>query len=166
MNRYCPNCQKEFDFTIRSLEDLDSLVCPECGGAIARDSRRPLDTDATERTELSLGLVLLLLARIGYVFYALLSLLGIAAYFLGWTTGLYIMTGTCLAVFLIQQLIGVGSFRTGLLFLPLGAAAGAFLLKSPAGACLGVAAVFLIRHVLWELLFWLVGKLLKLSSRP
>jgi hypothetical protein len=76
------------------------------------------------------------------------------------------MTGICLAVFLIQQFIGTQTFWTGLFFLPLGAAAGFLLLRSLDGACLGVCAVFIIRHVLWNIVSRLLGKLIGLANRP
>ena len=31
MKRYCEKCQKEFEFNINSMKDLDNLVCPDCG---------------------------------------------------------------------------------------------------------------------------------------
>ncbi|MBP5157332.1 MAG: hypothetical protein ILP18_05625 [Treponema sp.] len=159
MIRYCPNCHKEFDFAIKSIEDLDDLVCPECGCKIDRNSRRPLEEPDEGGVDMSLGLMLLVLVRIGFVFFALLSLLGVGAFFLHWSWGLRILTGICLLVFLMQLALGVHQFRSGPVFLPLGAAAGFFFLRSLDGVFLGIAAVFIVRHVLLEFVFWLFGKL-------
>lgn len=164
MNRYCPNCQKEFDFTIRSIEDLNHLVCPECGSRIDQNSRKPSEADASENTERAIGGLFAVVFRISYIFFALLSAIGIAAYLLHLEKLLYATTGICLAVFLLQLLMHLCTFKTGILFLPVGAAAGFLLLKSAEGACLGISAVFIIRHFLWELFSHLFGKLLHLTN--
>lgn len=160
MNRYCPNCRKEFDFAITSIEDLDGLVCPECGCRIERNSRRPLEDPEEERLEMSLGLVLLVLFRIGYYFFAVFSLLGAAAFFLHVSWLLRLSVGICLATFLLQLVLKVHQFRTGPLFLPLGAAAGFFFMRSLDGACLGICAVFMVRHIMWEIFSWIIGKIM------
>lgn len=162
MNRYCPKCQKEFDFPINSMANLDNLVCPECGGKIDKNSRKPIDTSSREHMETAIGMGVLTLTRISYYFFSTLSAFGIFAFIMHWDLALYITTGICLAVFLLQLITGTSFFRTGPIFLPLAAVAGYFLFKSIRGVCLGVCIVFVVRNVLWNLFFWILGKLTRL----
>ncbi len=167
MNRYCTNCQKEFDFAIKSMKDLDNLVCPECGSKVDKDSRNPAENVSaeTEKTEEAIGNAFMTLMHLSYIFYIAISLVSVAAYFLHWDKVLYITTAISLGAFLIQLLLQMLTFRTGLLFLPIGAAAGYFILKSIQGACLGVALVFIIRHLIRDVIFRLIGKLISACAR-
>ena len=164
--RYCTNCRKDFDFTIKSMKDLDSLVCPECGASIDKNSRNPAEAEVSrgsEKTEDAIGSLFGCLMTLNYIFYISISVAAIVAYNFHWDKALYILTGISLALFLIQQFSGSLAFRTGFIFLPLGAAIGYFVLKSVRGACLGIAIVFIVRHLIralfWRLLSRLFGKL-------
>ncbi len=156
MIKYCTNCRKDFDFTIKSMKDLDSLVCPECGSRIDKDSRNPaLDevARATDKTEETIGNAFGCLMSLNYVFFMSISVAAIVAYNFHWDMVLYILTGISLGLFVIQLFFRSVAFRTGFIFLPLGAAIGYFVLKSVRGACLGIAIVFIARHLI-RALFW------------
>ncbi len=156
MIKYCTNCRKDFDFTIKSMKDLDSLVCPECGSRIDKDSRNPaLDevARATDKTEETIGNAFGCLMSLNYVFFMSISVAAIVAYNFHWDMALYILTGISLGLFVIQLFFRSVAFRTGFIFLPLGAAIGYFVLKSVRGACLGIAIVFIARHLI-RALFW------------
>ncbi|MBP5359437.1 MAG: zinc ribbon domain-containing protein [Treponema sp.] len=162
MIRYCTNCRKDFDFTIKSMKDLDSLVCPECGSKIDKDSRSPAYEEVSrgsEKTEDTIGHVFGCLMTLNYIFYIAISVAAIVAYNFHWDKLLYILTGISLGLFVIQLFFRAVAFRTGLIFLPLGAAIGYFVLKSVRGACLGIAIVFIIRHLIRELFWRLFSKL-------
>lgn len=167
MKRYCANCQKDFDFPIKSMKDLDNLICPECGSKIDKDSRNPAENVSaeSEKTEEAIGRTLALFVNINYFFFITLSLVSVAAYFLKMDKLLYTMTAISLGVFLIQLFFRSLSFPTGILFLPIGAAAGYFIQKSIQGACLGIAIVFIIRHLIRGVIFRLIGKLISACSR-
>ena len=147
------------------MADLENLVCPECMAHIDKNSVKPPDTAEQDRVTQNIGKIFFVVSRVFYVFYALLSLLGIASYFLGWDKILFIMTGICLGVFVIQLLTKTTSFSTGIIFLPIGAAAGYFLFKSIQGACLGLCAVFVIRHLIWRFFFFIIRKLISLINK-
>jgi len=166
MNRYCSKCCKEFDFPIKSLSQLENLICPVCGTKISRNSRAPVDSWATERTEDAIGKTILILSKISFLLYSSLSCVAVVAFFLHQDKILYIMTGICLSIFLLQKLFGFCTFRTGTIFLPLGAAIGYFVFRSIQGACLGVSIVFIIRKILWNIFFYLLGKFLNFSGGP
>lgn len=156
MIRYCPNCRKDIDFTIKSMKDLDSLICPDCGSKVDKDSRSPEYMEvsrASDQTESAIGNTIGCFARLNYLFYVAVSIFSIVAYNFHWDKVLYISTGILLLSFLIMRILGFYTFPTGIIFLPLGAAAGYFILKSIRGACLGIAIVFIIRH-LFRALFW------------
>ena len=166
MTRYCVKCRKDFDFTIKSIKDMDNLICPECGLKIDKNSRNPdLDkSEDREKTAEAIGSAFHVMARINYIFYVTASLVAVAAYFFHLDTLLYVMTGISLAVFFVQLFSQSLSFRTGLIFLPAGAAAGYFILKSVQGACLGIAVVFIIRHLFRHLFFFIFNKLISASN--
>ena len=156
MIKYCTNCRKDFYFTIKSMKDLDSLVCPECGSRIDKDSRNPaLDevARATDKTEETIGNAFGCLMSLNYVFFMSISVAAIVAYNFHWDIALYILTGISLGLFVIQLFFRSVAFMTGFIFLPLGAAIGYFVLKSVRGACLGIAIVFIARHLI-RALFW------------
>ena len=156
MIKYCTNCRKDFDFTIKSMKDLDSLVCPECGSRIDKDSRNPALEEvsrATDKTEETIGNAFGCLMSLNYVFFMSISVAAIVAYNFHWDMALYILTGISLGLFVIQLFFRSVAFRTGFIFLPLGAAIGYFVLKSLRGACLGIAIVFIARHLI-RALFW------------
>ena len=156
MIKYCTNCRKDFDFTIKSMKDLDSLVCPECGSRIDKDSRNPALEEvsrATDETEETIGNAFGCLMSLNYVFFMSISVAAIVAYNFHWDMALYILTGISLGLFVIQLFFRSVAFRTGFIFLPLGAAIGYFVLKSVRGACLGIAIVFIARHLI-RALFW------------
>ena len=138
------------------MKDLDSLVCPECGSRIDKDSRNPaLDevARATDKTEETIGNAFGCLMSLNYVFFMSISVAAIVAYNFHWDMALYILTGISLGLFVIQLFFRSVAFRTGFIFLPLGAAIGYFVLKSVRGACLGIAIVFIARHLI-RALFW------------
>ncbi|MBR4005295.1 MAG: zinc ribbon domain-containing protein [Treponema sp.] len=166
MKRYCTNCRKDFDFPIKSMKDLDNLVCPECGSLIDKNSRNPAeDTSAqTEKLENAIGNTFSVFIWINYIFFVAISIFAIVAYNRHWDKALYIATGISLGVFVIQLFFHSLSFRTGLFFLPVGAAAGYLILHTIQGACLGIAIVFIARHLIRALFYRLLGRVISSVS--
>lgn len=165
MKRYCTNCQKEFDFTIKSMDDMNSLVCPVCGSKVDKDSRAPelkKVSDGTDKTVDAIGKTLSCLMTLNYMFYISISIVAVVAYYFNLDKLLYTMTGISLGMFLIQLFSRSLGFRSGIIFLPLGAAAGYYLLKSPRGACFGIAIVFILRHLIRDIILTIIIKILDL----
>ena len=162
MERYCTSCKKSFDFTIKSIYDLDNLVCPECGKKIDKNSRAPVES--SDAIEEKIGGAFQKIFRFFYVFYLGCAIIGIVAFFLHFSKVLYIATVVSLAVFAVQLMTGFLSFRWGLLFLPLGAAVGFALLRTLEGACLGIMVVFAVRHLIRDVIFRLFGFLVRAGN--
>ena len=162
MVRYCTNCKKSFDFTIKSIYDLDKLICPECGQKIDKNSRAPVES--SDAVEEKIGMAFEKLFRFFYVFYLGCALVGIVAFFLHFSKLLFVATIVSLAVFAIQLMTGFLSFKWGLLFLPLGAAAGYFWPGGYEGACLGIMVVFAVRHLIRDVIFRLFGFLVRVGN--
>ena len=99
-----------------------------------------------------------------YIFYMVMGLLGIIGFIFGVDKLLYIATGISIGAFIIQFLTGTLIFTSGIIFLPLGAAAGFIYFKTIEGACLGIHLVFLIRHIIRDIFFALIFKLIRMSS--
>lgn len=153
MERYCSNCKKSFDFKIKSIYDLDSLVCPECGQKIDKNSRKPVENNDVDR---KIGSVFQKIFEFFYIFYLLCALIGVAAYFFHFQTLLYIMTGISLLVYFIQLFSGFLQFKSGLFFLPAAAIAGYIITQTVEGACLGIHIVFAIRHIIRDIIFRII----------
>ena len=153
MERYCTNCNKSFDFKIKSMTDLDSLICPECGAKIDKNSRKPVEED---NMDAKLGSVFHKVFHFLYIFYMLCAVVGIIAFFLNLSKLLFVVTAISLVVFVFQLLSGYNTFRSGLVFLPIGALVGYLKFGTYEGACLGVMIVFAIRHVVRDIIFRLI----------
>ena len=138
------------------MTDLDNLICPVCGGKIDKNSRAPVVDD---NMDAKIGSIFQKVFHFFYIFYMLCSVVGIIAYFLNLSTVLYVATGVCLVVFVIQWFSGYMTFRTGLIFIPVGALIGYLKLGTYEGACLGVMIVFAIRHLIRDIIFRLIWSL-------
>lgn len=110
--------------------------------------------------ENKIALILEKAFHLAYIYYVVLSIIGIIGYFTGCLKLMYVMTIIVLATYILSMLFGNGAFTLGLLFIPLGAVAGYFLINGIPGACLGILLVFLIRHVIRDIIWSLVAKLL------
>ncbi len=164
MLRYCENCKKDFEFAPLAVSGRNDLICPECGGVIGKNSRNPANKINSEKTEEAIGNTFARLLHMSYIFYMVMGLLGITGFALGADKLLYIATGISIGAFIIQFLTGTLIFTSGIIFLPIGAAAGYIYFKSIEGACLGIHLVFLIRHIIRDIFFALIFKLIRMSS--
>ena len=161
MVRYCPNCQKDIDFPVKSIRDLDSLVCPDCGCKVEKNSKNPEVAFDSDRMETGIGNAIALFFRLIYLFYFLFAFPSMFFYYFSMTKLLYIFTVINL-VFYLWQLFWGGRFFIGVILLPVGAAVAFYFLHSLSAACFGVQIVFLayfvIRGLFYELLFRLIFK--------
>ncbi len=165
MLRYCPYCEKDYDFSPLSVSGKDDLICPECGNIIDKNSRHPANTDeGTKHTEEGIGRIFAGLYNLFFIFYMLMAIIGVIAFVSGMKTLLFTVTVISLAVFIIQLITGTLIFTSGIFFLPVGAVIGYLIFKSIPGACLGIHIVFLIRHILRDIIFRLLGKLINAGS--
>ncbi len=162
MLRYCENCKKDFEFAPLAVSGKDDLICPECGGVIGKNSRNPDRRVDSEKTEEAIGSIFAKLLHMSYIFYMVLGLLGVAGFVSGIDKLLYAATAISLAAFMIQFMTGTLIFASGIIFLPLGAAAGYYYFKSIEGVCLGIHIVFLIRHLIRDIFFMLLFKLIRM----
>ncbi|MBQ9610623.1 MAG: hypothetical protein IJV15_14415 [Lachnospiraceae bacterium] len=164
MLRYCANCQKEYDFKIKSMEDLDNLICPECGAKIDKSSRKPAETGANS-AEKAVTNVVGGYFTIKYYIHFVLALIGLIAFFIGHFKLLYVMAVLCMIIYLFQFLFGGISFLSGLFFIPLGALIGIFVLgKVFRGICLGIVVVFIIRHLIRGFNYFILSKLIRMGN--
>lgn len=160
MLRYCTNCRKEYDFEVKSLEELDNLICPVCGAHVDQRSKSPEKTYYNEAPARVIGYGLWQISVIRYYFYPVCAILGALSFFLHWDTALYIVTGISLVLFVLDY------FFSAFLVLPvIGGVAGFLLLHSVRGACFGVmcawALLYLIRLVRW----FIISKLIEAGNR-
>ncbi len=166
MNRYCANCQKEYDFKIKSMDDLDKLICPVCGAKIDKNSRKPDPVGKNGKTaDETIGNVVGGYFTIKYYLHFVLAIIGLIAFFLHMNGLLYFMASACVITWLSQFLFGRISFLSGFLFIPLGAIIGAVVIKGLfRGICLGVVVVFILRHLIRGFNYFILAKLIKLGN--
>ncbi|WP_026835148.1 zinc ribbon domain-containing protein [Eubacterium xylanophilum] len=164
MKRYCANCKKEFEFKIAKMSDLDSLVCPECGNPVASDSRAPVDPKIEENEE-AIGRTIGNVFYLGYIFYLICGTIGIVAYVFGFWKLLIAMTVISLIVYVLQYFTDTLTFPTGVIFIPIGAAAGWYFFNGWHGACLGIMIVFVARHLIRDVFFGLLWKLVEYGKK-
>ena len=163
MLRYCKNCQKEYDFSPLAVSGRQDLICPACGNVIDKNSRHPVNAENSE-IELGLGRSVAGLFRMAYVFYLILGMIGAVSYVIGMNKLLYFVTAVSLIAFIIQFVTGFLNFHSGLVLIPAGAIIGYLCFKTIEGACLGIHIVFLIRHLLRDVVFGLIFKLVKMGQ--
>lgn len=164
VKRYCTNCEKTYDFEIKSPKDLEVLFCPVCGAHIDKESRDPGPKREAEKTEAQIGGVFATLMRIAYLFFFVLSGIGIIAFFLKLYTLLYVISAIVIVVYLIMLFSGTTNFKLGIIFVPIGGAIGFFITKSIPGICLGMMIVFCVRHLIRDMIYTLVWKLINKAS--
>lgn len=165
MLRYCENCRKDFEFAPLAVSGKDDLICPECGNVIGKNSRNPANRLDSDKTEEAIGNTFAKLLHLSYIFYMVMGLLGVAGFLTGVNKLLYIATVISLLAFVIQFMTGTLVFTSGIIFLPAGAAAGYYYFRTIEGACLGIHIVFLIRHLIRDIFFMLLFKLIGMLPR-
>lgn len=157
MNRYCVNCDKEFDFSPLEVSGRNDLICPECGQIIDKNSRRPKSNDESDKIENTIAGVFAQLLHMSYIFYLLCACAGVVGFFLKIDALLFLATAIALAAFFVQLFTGTLIFTSGLIFLPIGAVCGYLIVKNIRGAFLGINVVFVIRHIIRDIFYRLIG---------
>ncbi len=167
MYRYCKSCKKEFDFTIKSVTDLDNLICPECGQKIDKNSRKTDEIRATGEYEVAENMIsggLSCLYTIRYYFFLVLSVIGIVAFFGENYKLMVAMTIANVVIYVIGIFLTRRFSIWGLGFIAAGGFLGyQFMVADINGICFGILCAFTVRHImkafLFRLLFGLLNKL-------
>lgn len=164
VKRYCDNCEKTYDFEIKSPKDLDVLFCPVCGSHVGKESRDPAPRREAEKTEAKIGGFFATLLRISYLFFFVMSAIGIVAFFIKLYPVLYVVSAVVLVVYLIMLFSGITNFKLGIILVPIGGVVGFLITKSIPGICLGMMIVFCVRHLIRDMIYTLVWKLINKAS--
>jgi len=165
MKRYCQNCQQEFEFAIKSSKDLENLVCPSCGAHVPKDCRKPVDRSETDNTSVQIGRGMSGIFHFMYMFYVLVGLIGVLGYVFKLDSLLIGATAVSLLVYGFQILTHTTTFGLGVLLIPIGAAVCFYFFKTYQGALLGVHLVFIIRHLIRDIIFKLIWKFIAWTSK-
>lgn len=95
MVRYCSSCDTSIDFTIESMEQLDNLVCPNCGAHVDKNAKSPKQIaykQESDEQEEKTGRILMNIFYLPYILYVFFAIFGIAFYFLNWDKALIVAT--------------------------------------------------------------------------
>ena len=160
MIRYCTKCQKEFDITIKSMDELENLQCPYCHEKVDKNSRTPQNKAENEWAEGFVGKLYHTFLRLRFYLYPVLGGIGLATFFLHAYVLLYVLTLITLLVFLSQ--FGLGSRR--MLWPIAGAMCGYYVFRSPEGVCAGIMASWLVRYVVRTIWFEIIVKLIRIGQ--
>lgn len=159
MIRYCNQCQKEYDFKISSVKDLENLTCPECGRLIPKDSRRPADNLPGEGTGAVIGKAYSGAIQFAFVMFLLCEMVGLVAFLLKWNVVLYVGTAMgCVAYVFIYGWLNV-------IYIILGGFLGLFVWRSLPGICLGILVVMFVRRVCSLIIWKCISIFVKWSRR-
>lgn len=161
MIRYCTKCEKEYDFPIKSMGDMDHLICPVCGEKVDRESRKPRDLVREEKTEIAIGRTIMAFLNFWFYLYLICGIVGIVAFLLKWDVLLYLVTAVSVFLFFKPSGRYRNSFFQSTLWLAAGAGAGFFFFRSVQGACFGVEVSLVIRHIVMVLLMKLFSLLIR-----
>ncbi len=162
MVRYCTICREDYEFEPRAFTGTADLICPKCGNVIPKNSRHPMTEN--EKSAEAVGGAYLGILRIAYLFYLVLAVIGVIGYVIHSNPTLYVVTAVAVVCYLLQFITGTTPFRTGIIFLPIGGIAGYLILHSLPGVCMGILIVFLIRHIIRDLFFTLIRRLIEAGS--
>ncbi len=160
--RYCTHCKKEYDFPPRAITAKEPLICPTCGNIIEKNSRDPEHGKEAEKSEETIGRAFGTLFHLSYIFYITLAIAGAIGFVTGFYILLYVTVAISLISYGIQLMIGMTTFPSGVIFLPIGGVLGYVIFKKPEGIWLGVHAVFFLRHLIrdifYRFIFWIIRK--------
>ena len=163
MVRFCPNCQKDIDFPVKSIRDLDSLICPECGCKVEKNSRNPDLVNNDDNIESGIGNAFAVFFRIMYLFYFLFAFPSLFFYYFSLSRLLFIFTAINVVFYLLQLVFWGGRFAAGVILIPIGAVVSFFVLRTFMGVCLGIQIVFLayflIRGLFYDILFGIIRRI-------
>lgn len=158
MLRYCPNCKKDYNIHVKSMAEMDQMVCPVCKGKIEKESKNPEHIGAEDGMESHIGKTMYELIYLSILFYFCCGLISIVAFVFHWDKVLYIVTAVSVIGYFLQYF----NMELGLIWMTVGAVAGYFIFHSVQGACLGVEVMLIIRHIIRRLIvhfFIWVGRL-------
>lgn len=165
MYRYCPKCKKNYDFDIKSMDQLDSLVCPICGSKIDKNSRQPHDYVAEAKMERAIGRGINNLMWLGFTIYVILGTVGIILFLFDFDIALYILTAITIPTFLVKYARGSYFIDSAIPYLVLGGILGFMLFWSLDGICFGLMVGMIMRQVVRYLIMRLLFKALGWFSR-
>jgi len=120
-----------------------------------------MQKDPDNNEENGLGDFIQKLFHISYIFYMILSVAGIIAYMLKSEKILIFITVVILAFYVLQLLIGMLTFASGLILIPAAAVIGYIFLNGIIGSCLCICILFLTRHIIRDVFYTLIFKFIE-----
>lgn len=165
MNRYCTKCNKEYDFKIVSMDELDNLKCPVCGSKIDKNSRKPRDIEAETKVEETIGEGFYMIFKFAYFFYLICGVIGVAAYFLGLDKLLFADTVICLVTYLMRYGRSYDYRGLDMMWIVGGAGIGYYYFRTVQGACLGIMVGLILRHIVKTIIYRLLSKFIHWCMR-
>ena len=104
MKAYCNKCDYEFEYTPKSMKDLDNLICPKCNDKVPPTNKKiRIPTKKEQKIDNTLYKIINILR----IFYLIVSVIGIVGYFIGIKKILIICGGVCAVLYTIERIIDI-----------------------------------------------------------
>lgn len=161
MKKYCPVCEKEYDFKVKSMKDLDELICPVCGNKVEKDSKKPSRIAQGEQVEDKIGEGLSSMLSIWWYFRWICVFAGLIAYFWLPSTVFTVLAVLCGGISLFQY----WNILPNALFLAVLAIIGYFFIGSYRGICLGFVVALLLQMLFRKMMGTVISALIRGSRQ-
>lgn len=156
---FCSDCNKKFSCEIKTIDDLNHLVCPICGKIVDKDAKPFV---LPSRGEMLVDKTAKFFLNFCYYFNFLCSSLGLLCYFLGNMSLMYIFSLIMLVFYVIELLLGFDRNIFGIIGVFVFSIGGFyFFSNSVLGLSLGCLFCFLISSVIKIIINLVLRKLFR-----
>ena len=101
MKAYCNKCNYEFEYTPKSMKDLENLKCPRCEEKVSPKSKKTYKQNEKEKR---IDNTLYTIINILRIFYLIVSIIGLIGYFMGIKKILIICAVICIIIYSIERI--------------------------------------------------------------
>ena len=162
MKMYCKNCNNSFEYSPKSMKDLNSTKCPKCGNIAYKDNRKKQLTEKEQKVDRVLYRIISTLR----IFYLIVGIIGIVGYLYGVNKMLYICAIVCVALYTLERMLNINYLGFLVISILISGIIAYFktgnIISSVAlGICIGFAISTIIR----ELYFLIIELIIKISNK-
>lgn len=154
---YCTNCDLEFDYEIKTIEDTKNATCPKCNKRVNPNSKKYVPLTKTEKTVDNVAHTII---NIYYYFYFVTSILGLIFYFTKLTKLFEITTIVIIIGIILDYILGYTRNLFGTIGLIISSMIGIIILKDiKIGIYLGIVVITLISSMIKLIMNLIIKKL-------
>lgn len=162
MKMYCKSCDKSFEYSPKSMKEVTSIKCPECGNMSHKDNRKRLLTAKEQKVDNMLYRII----SIFRIFYLIVGIIGIVGYLYGMNKMLYICAIVCVVLYILERMLDINYL--GFLVISILISGTIVYFKTSnmiSSIALGVCIGFAISTIIRELYFLIIELIIKISNK-